>query len=111
MNARQRVFREIAEAYGTPWSRRTKLQRRATTNGLCHAYETIAGERAYWDDFKRIFRATVKGDDLDWAGYFTGLVWSRGNGGWLYPSLYESDSIRCLFALLLSQLTDEEVGV
>ena len=96
MTERQRVFYEIAEAFGTPREKRNRRQRDLTVDGIYFALAQAAGWLSpKWSVADNRLNAATETRDYHEDTYLCET----------------NDDIRCLFALLLAELTDEELGI
>jgi hypothetical protein len=82
------AWRTIAEAYGTPYRKRTDRQREITLCGLCWAYETVTGR---WIYDVMALRGAEMGARATWWPY-----------GWA------GDANRAVFAGFLAAMTKRE---
>jgi len=88
MKLKSEHWLEMAEAFGTPFAERTERQKDITRNGLCYAVSRFNYE----------FRK-----DVETIGYKMGF-W----GFWPFDRGERSDEQRCLFALLMWAIGEEE---
>lgn len=99
---RQRMWKEIAEAYATLERKRTEKQRLLTKYGLCVAIEELEhlgkGTYSEWSDFNAItYNHQGEAGNTPNCGVLSVYCWPLPD-----------DESRALFAYLMSHLTDRE---
>ena len=93
---RKKAFLWAAEAFGTPWAKRTKGQKDLTRDGICWTISKLVGSNMiYW--WASDFGVSV--------GIVTCHWWPiRREGGW--RAIH--DKQRSLFCYLMAALSDKE---
>ena len=106
------TWREVGEAFATPWEERTGKHRGMTTNGLCWSLYPIAERSDYFCEFDLIkklggYRGRHYGNGGEFADYWLpprSMRMGEPNPEWT-PLC---DDIRALFAFLMAELSEDE---
>lgn len=94
MTARQALWMEIAEAFGTPNSEGTRKQRVMSRRGFCHALDIMLPYTGNGDKLYSKIEA-----DIEKMGCF-GSHWT--------PMGDDVDAERCQFALFMAVISDKD---